>query len=148
MVLAHSVVLLRRLCHQFKSPSELLNNRKLQPTLTSLQRTLITSIDRNLAKESFHEPKKQQGWYYKHSAEPALPLLHDGQRLRLYDSRSKTWQPGKVQGQACAFRSHRVKLTTTRSVYHRTRSQLKPDKAFSDHTNTQGSPVNHPTPNH
>ena len=67
--------------------------------------------------------------------------LHDGQQLRLYDLRSKTWQPGTVQGQACAFRSYRVKLTTTRIVHHRTRSQLRPDKALSDHTNTQGSPV-------
>ena len=31
-------------------------------------------------------------------------------------------------------------------MYRRTRSQLKPDTAFSDHANTQGPSVNHPTP--
>ena len=33
-------------------------------------------------------------------------------------------------------------------MYHRTRSQLKPDTAISDHANTEGPSVNHPTPSH
>ena len=51
-------------------------------------------------------------------------------------------------GTDCAFRSCIVKSSTTGNGYQRTRSQLKPDTAFSDNANTQGLPVNHPMPNH
>ena len=60
----------------------------------------------------------------------------------------KIWQPGTIQGQTCAFRSCIVKSSTTGYGYHRTRSQLKPDTAFSDHANTKGPPENHLMPNH
>ena len=60
----------------------------------------------------------------------------------------KIGQSGTIQGQTCAFRSCIVKPSTTGSVYYRTRSQLKPDTAFSDHANTQGPPENHLMPNH
>ena len=128
-------------CQWVKSPAELLNNRKFQTLQAIAQRVLRTGIDRDQVKESLHQQQKQQGQYYVWSALLTSPLLHDGQHICLYDSHTKTWQPGTVQGQACAFRSYRVKLTTTRTVHHRTRSQLKPDKAFSEHTNTQSPGV-------
>lgn len=132
--------------HQLKSPAELLHNREFRTTLPIAQRALLTGFDRNQVKESLNERQKQQAQYYKRSAGAPLPPLHDGQHIRLYDSHTKTWQPGTVQGQTCAPRSHTVKSSTTGTVYRRTRSQLKPDTAFSDHANSQGLPVNHPTP--
>ena len=122
--------------HQLKSPAELLNNRKFRTTLPTAQRALLTSIDRDQVKENLHERQKQQAQYYNRSTGPPLPPLHDGQHIRLYDSRSKTWQPGTVKGQTCAPRSYTVKSSTTGTVYRSTRSQLKPDSAFSDHANT------------
>ena len=132
--------------HQLKSPAELLNNRKFRTTLPTAQRVLLTGIDRDQVKENLHERQKQQAQYYSRSVGPPLPPLHGGQHIRLYDSRSKTWQPGTVQGQTCAPRSYTVKSSTTGTVYRRTRSQLKPDTAFSNHVNRQGPPVNRPTP--
>ena len=132
--------------HQLKSHSELLNNRKFRTTLPTTQRALLAGIERDQVKENLHERQKQQAQYYNHSAGPPLPPLHDGQRIRLYDLHSKTWQRGTVQGQTCAPRSYTVKSSTIGTVYRQTRSQLKPDTTFSDHVNTPGPPVNHPTP--
>ena len=132
--------------HQLKSPAELLNNRKFRTTLPTAKRALLTGIDRDHVKESLYQRQKQQAQYYNRSAGPPLPPLHDGQHIRLYDRHTKTWQPGTVKGQTCAPRSYTVESSTSGALYRRTRTQLKPDTAFSDHTSTQGLPVNHPMP--
>ena len=80
------------------------------------------------------------------STGPSLPPLHDGQHIRLYDCMTFQDIAARNSPGTCAPRSYTVKLSTTGTVYCCTRSQLKPDTAFSDHANTQGLPVNHPTP--
>ena len=133
-------------CQWVKSPAELLNNRKFQTLQATAQRVLRTGIDRDQVKESLHQQQKQQGQYYVWSALLTSPLLHDGQHICLYDSHTKTWQPGTVQGQTCAPRSYTVQSSTTGTMYCHTRCQLKPDTVLSDHRNTQGLSVNHPMP--
>ena len=132
--------------HQLKSPAELLNNRKFRTTLPTAKRALLTGIDRDHVKENLYQRQKQQAQYYSRSTGPPLPPLHDGQHIRLYDRHTKTWQPGTVKGQTCAPRSYTVESSTSGALYRRTRTQLKPDTAFSDHASTQGLPVNHPMP--
>ena len=92
--------------HQLKSPAELLNNRKFRTTLPTSQRALLTDIDRGQIKENLYERQKQQVQYYN-----CLPDNHYhgySQHIRLYDSRSRTWQPGTVQGRTCAPRSYKL----------------------------------------
>jgi len=125
--------------NNLKSPAELLNNRRYKTTLPSSQRAFHSANDRDQIRESLLRRQGQQSRYYNLSARVPQEPLQDGQNVRMYDHRTKTWEPAVVQQPAKEPRSYLVRRNDNETVYRRTRSDLRPTAAAAE------PPVEQPT---
>ena len=116
-----------------KSPAELLSNCKFKTTLPTAQRAFHTGNDRDQIRESLLERKEHQSKYSNQTVRPLQQPLRDGQPMRMHNHKKKTWEPATVQQQAKGPRSYPVKRTDNDTVYHRSRSNLRPDTTAPGH---------------
>ncbi|CAB4040572.1 Hypothetical predicted protein, partial [Paramuricea clavata] len=81
--------------HRLKSPSELLNSRKLRTTLPMAKRARVNN-DTSIIKNELHRRQGQQALYYNRTTGPILKPFNEGEPVNIYDHHSKTWEPGTI----------------------------------------------------
>ena len=111
--------------HQLKFPAELLTNRKFETRLPLCQRALINSTDHVAAKTKFITRQETQAHYHNQNSGPPKQPLETDQRIRMYDHRPQTLEPGVIIKPGKQPGSYIIKSSSTGSTYPRTRSQLR-----------------------
>ena len=119
--------------NQFKSPAELLTNRKFKTRLPLYQRNPSYSRDHEATRIQFATREEKEAQYYNQRSGPPKKPLEVDQPIRMFDHHSQTWEPGVVIQPAKEPRSNIVRANSTGATYRRTRSQLRSDTtAVSD----------------